>query len=64
MESSLPVSTDCYRERVLELRQQLAVLKRQCRSGGHSEELEDLFNQQMRHLHSALWALHAELEQD
>jgi len=64
MNTPVPVSTDCYRERMQELKQQLAVLKRQCHDGGHSEELEDLLNQQVRHLHAALWALHAELEQD
>jgi hypothetical protein len=64
MDAFLPVCTDCYRERVRELRQQVALLKRQCRLGGLSEELEDLMNQQVRHLHAAIWALHAELESD
>ena len=58
------VSTDCYRERVRELRAQLALLQRHCRSGGHSEELEDLFHHQIRHLYASLWALHTELEED
>lgn len=64
MASSLPITTTCYSQRLRELKRQLHLLEQQCRSGGLSEELEDLLRQQIRGLHASLWAIHAETEQD
>jgi hypothetical protein len=60
----LPVSTTCYSDRVAELRRQLGLLERQRLQGGISEELEDLFNREIRRLYAFLWAIHAELEEE
>lgn len=64
MATPLPITTDCYAERLSELRGQLQRLQQQSRQGGWSEELEDLMQQQIRALHASLWALQAELEQE
>lgn len=64
MAASLPITTDCYRNRVHELKQLLQQLQRQARHGGYSEEMEALFHHQIRSLSASLWALHAELEHD
>ena len=64
MTFSLPVTTNCYAQRVQDLRFQLRQLQSQYRSGSTSEELEALVQLQIRQLHATLWALHAEVEQD
>ena len=64
MARALPITTDCYSERVEELKQQLAHLQHHIKEGGHSEAMDDLLTQQIRSLSASLWALHAELEQD
>lgn len=64
MASSLPITTTCYGKRLTELKQQLRMLEQQCRQKDVSEELESLLHQQIRGLNAALWAIHAETEQD
>ena len=64
MRTPVRVTTDCYSDRITHLRHQLELLQSQCRHGGWSEELEDLLQQQIRIVYAALWALHAEVEQD
>jgi len=64
MASSLPITTTCYGQRLTELKQQLNMLEQQCRQQQVSEELECLLHQQIRGLYAALWAIHAETEQD
>ena len=60
----LPITTDCYRTRVVELKHMLQELQHQARSRKHGEELDALLNRQIRSLYASLWALHAELEED
>ena len=64
MGQQLPITTSCYSERLAELRQQLSMLEQQCCSGELSEEMEALVQQQIRALYAALWAIHAETEDD
>lgn len=64
MRTPLPITTTCYRTRLNELKQQLQLLEQQSRRQDLSEELENLLHQQIRGLYAALWAIHAETEQD
>lgn len=64
MAAPLPITTDCYRTRVRELKQLLQQLQHQARSHKHGEEMDALLNHQIRSLYASLWALHAELEED
>ena len=64
MASHLPITTTCYGQRLNELKQQIGILEQQSQQEDLSEELECLLHQQIRGLNAALWAIHAETEQD
>ena len=64
MVTPLPITTECYRARIAQLERQLHLLKHQVQQANHSEELEDLLQQQIRTVSASLWSLHAEVEQD
>jgi len=64
MASRLPITTTCYGDRLHELKQQLRILEDQCQNGDLPEELESLLHQQIRSLYAALWAIHAETEEE
>ncbi len=60
----IPVTTSCYVVRLRELREQLALLQHQNRTGGLSEELEELLTHQIRTIYASLWAINAEMEEE
>mgnify|MGYP006272505839 CR=1 FL=1 len=64
MVKPVPITTECYRDRIAQLTRQLQLLHHQLRQDHISEELEDLLQQQMRTVSASLWSLHAEVEQD
>ena len=60
----LPTTTSCYSARIAALQEQLAALLEQSRATGEAPDLLDLLEQKIQPLYAAIWAMHAELEQD
>lgn len=61
---TLPTTTSCYAERIAILQQQLKRLLNQSRQQSCTPECLTLLERQIQPLYAALWAMHAEVEQD
>ena len=60
----LPITTQCYDERVAVLRVLLGEILVNCHASECSDELAAYFEQEARRLGASIWAMHAEVELD
>ena len=60
----LPVTTQCYAERVAVLRVLLGDILVNCHASECSAELAAYFEHEARRLGASIWAMHAEVELD
>lgn len=62
--TSLPITTNCYQERIAALQSQLNQMLEQTHNDAAIPEFLDLLETQVQPLCAAIWAMHAEVEQD
>ena len=60
----IPITTQCYAERVTVLRVLLGDILVNCHASECSAELAAYFEQEARRLGASIWAMHAEVELD
>lgn len=61
---ALPITTDCYTNRLAVLQSLLQQILADRNAPECSSELVDCFENEARHLQASIWAMHAEVEQD
>lgn len=62
--SALPVTTQCYAERLTVLQARLEETLASCHSPECSRDLAVCFEREARSLYASIWAMHAEVEED
>jgi predicted metal-dependent hydrolase len=62
--NTLPTTTSCYAKRIATLQRQLKRMLNQSRQENCTPEFLDLLEREIQPLYAAIWAMHAEVEQD
>jgi hypothetical protein len=62
--NTLPTTTSCYEGRIATLQRQLKRMLNQSRQESCTPEFLDLLEREIQPLYAAIWAMHAEVEQD
>lgn len=61
---ALPITTQCYANRLAVLQVLLMQTLAHREDPECTAELAECFDHEARHLHASIWAMHAEVEQD